>query len=227
MDGRDEPHEYLKRGYEVIAALGQPVTGSWLRSKGLTRTTLSQLVALGMVERPVRGVYHVPDPMHDDPRVLWAAMSLAMDVTFCLLSAASYHGLTEESAGIPCAAIRKAARMPDESTVRDVRVDYRRWSDAEMEQGVDLATISGCGVAVTNPSRTVVDMFRYSDFAVGARVDPEIEGRVFQDCLSRYLDRFPDDAASGSLRDHAERFGLWGQLKPLVQVNVIRNERTF
>lgn len=199
---------YLDRAFDRIAAAGRPLCVSELADIGINRTTLSHLVEDGRIERPVRGVYHVPTE-GDDPRVYWACVSLAYRSVFCLASAADYHGLTEEMPGIPDAAVPKAARIPGRSSF-DTRVRFHRWGDRDLVEGVDRVFVQGVEVFVTSPARTVVDMYRFSTLSDCPA--PSVTDASFHDCLARYLECGDQNAATAELRGVAGAFGVWADI---------------
>ena len=196
-----------------------------LAGMGINRTTLSQLVSQGYVERPVRGVYHVPGE-GDDQRVYWAAISLAYDCVFCLMSAASFHGLTEESAGTPEVAIPVDARVPQRQSLES-RVDFHRWPGAALEADVETVDIQGVAVRITSPARTVVDMFRHSTLNSERGFPRSVLDTSFLDCLTRYLSDGDQDARSAELRRIAIEHGCWERVCEIVSVIQVTRARSM
>ncbi|MCZ7862716.1 type IV toxin-antitoxin system AbiEi family antitoxin domain-containing protein [Agrobacterium salinitolerans] len=200
-------HPYLERAYQHLVVARRPMAAVELASAGFTRTTLSQLVSSGYVERPVRGVYHVPSP-DDDQRVFWAAISLGYDAVFCFTSAASFYGLTEEGAGIPDIAVSEMARIPVKSSFES-RVRFHSWPEAARTDDVDIVEIQGVEVRITSPARTVVDMYRHSTLNRERGIKPVIMDTAFVDCLARYVGEGDQNAKSIELRRIAELHGCW------------------
>lgn len=205
----NETRAALERDLSTVRSFGRPATTSELEGVGVSRTALGRLVAEGLVERPVRGVYHVPS-LHDDSRVVWAAAALGYDPVFCLMSAASWHGLTEESPGMLEMALPKGSRVPSEESF-EARTRFRRFVEGGPDD-VEIVDIQGVSVRVTSPARTVVDLFRFSPLNDRIHGTPLVTEPSFHEGLSRYLERFGADAA---LRECAGTFGVWDRLKDL------------
>lgn len=214
---------YLERAYQYLATARRPVAATELAETGFNRMTLTQLVASGHVERPVRGVYHVPTE-HDDQRVFWAAISLAYDAVFCLTSAASYHGLTEEGAGIPDMAIPLHARIPMRSSFEN-KVRIHSWPDAARLDDIDTVDIQRVGVRITSPARTVVDMYRHSTLNHERGIRKVIMDTAFIDCISRYLGEGDQNAKTAELRRIAESHGCWERILEISSVITTTRDR--
>lgn len=209
-------HPYLDKALSVLGAIGRPMSLVEIETMGINRMTVSQLVSEGYLERPVRGVYHVPGEQ-DDQRVFWACVSLGYDAVFCLRSAASFHGLTEEGAGIPDIAVSNRARVPIRSSF-EIRVRPHRWPEAALSADVDTVLIQSVPVRITSPARTVVDMFRHSEINDEPGFPKVVEETSFVDCLTRYLSRFEGDAGTAALRRVAQDHGCWDQIRRIAAV---------
>jgi predicted transcriptional regulator of viral defense system len=195
---------------------GRPISALELSAAGINRTTMSQLVASGLVDRPVRGVYHVPSE-NDDQRVFWAAISVGYEAVFCFTSAAAYHGLTEEGAGIPDVALSEASRVPVRSSFES-RVRFHSWPLAAMIDDVDTVTIQGVKVRITSPARTVVDMYRHSTLNHEKGIKPVIMDSVFIDCVSRFITEGDQNERSQELRRIGELHGCWEPISNIASV---------
>nr|WP_250808552.1 type IV toxin-antitoxin system AbiEi family antitoxin domain-containing protein [Neorhizobium tomejilense] len=222
-DAMDGYHKYLRDAFSLLSAARRPLAMNEIADMGINRTTLSQLVETGWVERPVRGVYHVPSEA-DDARVFWAALSLGYDTVFCLTSAAAYHGLTEEAAGIPDVAIPLRAREPSRASL-DIKVRFHRWPDAARTADVATEVIQGVPVRITTPERTVVDMFRHSELNDETVFVPIIQDTAFVDCLSRYLETGDQNQKSQDLRRVASDHGCWEAIQRYSSVVLMTRER--
>ncbi|MDW9481871.1 hypothetical protein GOB57_24795 [Sinorhizobium meliloti] len=216
-------HPYLERAYQHLVSARRPMSAVELSAAGFNRTTMSQLVASGFVERPVRGVYHVPTT-DDDQRVFWAAISLGYDAVFCFASAASFHGLTEEGAGIPDVAVPEVARIPVRSSFES-RVRFHLWPQAARTDDVDIVEIQGVEVRITSPARTVVDMYRHSTLNRERGIKPVVMDTAFVDCLSRYVSEGDQNAKSRELRRIAELHGCWEAISAISVVMTATRDR--
>jgi predicted transcriptional regulator of viral defense system len=221
-DNAERGHAYLERAFSVVASLGRPSTVRELEGLGVNRVSLSQLAACGRIERLARGVYHVPT-MADDPRILWAALSLSYECVFCLMSAASFHGLTEESPGSLDVGIPKRARTP--ITTIDVDVAYHPWSADEMEVAVETMEIEGAEVRITSPARTIVDLYRHSTYNRDLATRPLVSDTTFVDALSRFLDDGDQNRRGADLRQVAKAFGVWERISELMAVIQMTRDR--
>ncbi|WP_370736827.1 type IV toxin-antitoxin system AbiEi family antitoxin domain-containing protein [Arthrobacter sp. NIO-1057] len=80
-------------------------------TKGLSRSVLSRGVKAGRLDRIARGFYLPADAPPTDWEQLEAA-TRRPDTTICLISALSYHGLTDEVPSALDVAIPRGARTP-------------------------------------------------------------------------------------------------------------------
>jgi predicted transcriptional regulator of viral defense system len=199
--------DYQRRALGVLVASGRPLSLKDLERFGVNRMTANQLLSSGLVERPVRGVYHAPSA-YDDQRVFWAALSLGFDVVFSLMSAASFHGLTEESVGRPTVALPIKARIPSSEST-EIPVDYIRWNERDRERFVDEHEIQGVSVRVTSPARTIVDLFRFSELNTKNTSGALVSDSSFFEALGRFMSKGDVNRSSSHLRDVAMEFGCW------------------
>lgn len=195
-----------------------PVRVNDLVEAGASRTAISRLAAAGQISPCGRGVYRLADAVFD-AHESWAALSRrSPSSVICLTSAASFHGMTQDGAWRVTAAVPHALG----TTPRlgpGIETDIVRWrSSVAFEVGVEEHEIIGVPVRITNPSRTLVDMFRMSTLyrgcrATAARITPE----TFMDALYRYLD--PDRGIEdiSELAAVAGTFEVLDEMYPLVQ----------
>jgi predicted transcriptional regulator of viral defense system len=216
-------HGYLEKAYQVLRTAGRPLAAEELAAAGVNRTTMSQLILSGFVERPVRGVYHVPSS-DDDQRVMWASISLGYDAVFCFMSAASFHGLTEEGAGIPDVAIPELGRVPSRYSFES-RVRFHRWPLAAMTDDVDTVDIQGVPVRITSPARTVVDMYRHSTLNREPGIKPVVLDTAFIDCISRFTAEGDQNAKTMELRRVADAHGCWEGISGIMSVITATKDR--
>lgn len=207
-------HQYLKKACDIIQGQdGKPFTASQASAWGINRMTLSQLATQGWLDRPVRGVYHMPSES-DDQRLFWAAISVAYDAVFCLSAAADFHGLSEELMGSPDIAISPTSRKPSLDSFES-RVSIHMWPDAARLNDVDTIIIQGVEVLITSPARTVVDMYRHSTMNSEKRIKPVVTEAAFIDCLSRYLETGDQNDKTRELRSVAVDHGVWTDLNQI------------
>lgn len=184
------------------------LTTAQLCELGFTPMQLTRLVKSGALERPWRGIYRRPGA--EDPRVVWAAISLAHpNAVFWLYSAAVFHGLTENLGvalyvGIPQRDKLSGGEMEGLHASRWVSTDA-------LTLGVDEHVIDGFPVRITSPERTVVDFFRLSSIGGGAWRKNSVEPDVLFDVVSRYVAKF--GAPDRRLRSLAQSFNVWDSMK--------------
>lgn len=199
---------------EILKEAGRPMKASDLVALGVTRMALVRAVRSGAIERGARGVYRVP-AAEEDPRVAWASLACRLpSAVFCMVSAAAYHGLTQNMAATLDIAVPLSLTPSVNSFGATTR--FMRWRDENaFSIGVDVVEIDGIGVRVTNPERTVVDLFRYSPLAPQRRGNPSIvaDPETVHDALVRYLHGF-EGGSAGKLRKMAKAFGVWEHLSP-------------
>jgi len=134
------------------------VRASEFHRAGITAATLARLVRAGSVLRLTRGLYQLRDaPLSLHQSLAEAAKRVPRGV-ICLVSALAFHELTDTMPSRVWLAIGNKDRRP--------RVDYPRLQVVRfpghlLTQGVDHQLISGVSVPITDPTRTVIDLFRY------------------------------------------------------------------
>lgn len=112
----------------------------------------------------------------------------------CLLTAARLHEITTANPPQVWVAMPHGSRRP---AAPDTALQIRMWRNPELFQvGIQQINVAGVTVRVTDPARTVVDMFRAQN-----RIPDE---RAIE-CLGLYLEQggSPDDVL-----EHAEALGV-------------------
>lgn len=188
------------RRLEMLLADGSVWRMHDLEAQGIARTTVRRAVDAGWVEALSRGLYRGAATSDQKGSDLAEVCARYTGGVICLLTAAEYHGLTDEAPDQVWVAVPNNTRTPTKSwpPVRLVR-----WRSAASRQvGVEVHRIHGVDVPITGPARTVVDMLRMMK-AVGA--DRAME------CLRDY-------AISGGsvreVREIADTIGVGKQLTP-------------
>lgn len=167
---------------------------------GVQSMTLTTLCESGAVTRVGRGMYRLAEA-EETPDIDLAELAARVpDSVLCLISAAFRHGLTTAIPNEAWVLIPARSRRPT-FTWPPARFLKSR-TEAAFTLGVDRFAVAGVPVSITNPARTVVDLFRLQKI-VG--VDLAMEA------LRAFV------AAQGSLselQDLAEAFGCGSAMEP-------------
>ncbi len=125
---------------------------------GITAATLSRMERQGLIVRLARGLYQLPDASLDANHSLAEAAKLVPKGVVCLVSALAFHELTDAVPARVWLAIGPKDRRPKKS---HPPLQFVRFSEKLLRSGVEEHIIEGVRVRVTDPARTVVDLFRY------------------------------------------------------------------
>lgn len=204
---------------EAFQSIGRPLTASELQGLGVSNIAVKRLYDAGLLERIARGIYVLPGQA-EDARALWAAVALrAPSVVFCLESAAAFHGITQNLGATLHIALPYGTKHPKPALTDGVRADYYTWRENSLTSGVEHYNILGVNVPITDPARTVVDMYRYSSVSPQfGGIKKCIDTETFHDCITRYLESVGVAAASRELRKAAKQLDIWDSLKPHVEL---------
>lgn len=147
----------LRTGRDLMQWL-RIATAETIAAHGIPGRILTDLVREGFLERPVRGVYMLAEPFGDPDIVKATLIRLACpEGVICLRGAARLHGMHDNDTPTWMVAVRHKGpiRVPD-------RVKVVRWSDPRFftEGVVEYEGMAGVNLWVTDPARTVADMFR-------------------------------------------------------------------
>ena len=127
-------------------------------AQGIHPEVLRRLVADGELVRPLRGVYALPRrdlTAHTD---LAQAAMLVPGGVICVLSALSYHGIGTQ---LPHDVWMMIPRRSHRPRVKRPPMRFITASGPSLVDGVDSVKIEGKTVRIYNPTKTVVDCFRY------------------------------------------------------------------
>ena len=129
-----------------------------LRSVGVPRVYLKQLVESGELLKTGRGLYVAAGTDLTENHSLAEAAKLSPKGVICLLSALRFHGLTTENPAAVWIAIPRGARSPKSGApaLRPVR-----FSGQMMTAGIERHDIQGVSVPVYCVAKTVADCFRF------------------------------------------------------------------
>lgn len=184
---------------------------------GVSKMTVSRMLKEGVIESPGHGLYALPggsNSVYAD----WALVALrAPKAVVCLLSAATFYGMTQELPHRLSIALPHGARLSMGRSF-SLEMDILTWrSEALFSLGVDVHRIDGVDVSVTSPERTLVDLFRYSSLNPSMRSSAvRVTDEMFLDSLDRChsaLDRFSFESVSAIARE----LGCYEALRPFTK----------
>ena len=140
----------------------------------ISREYLNKLYAEGVLERPSRGLYVLPDSQPSEHRTIVEACKLVPKGIVCLLTALRIHELTTESPFEVWMAIGEKDRKPktDYPPIRIVR-----HSGQSLSYGVKTRKIEGVKVSVYSPAKTVADCFKYRN-----KIGLDVAIEALRDC---------------------------------------------
>jgi predicted transcriptional regulator of viral defense system len=125
---------------------------------GITSTTVARLERSGAIVRLSRGLYQLPDAPIDANHSLAEAAKLVPRGVVCLVSALAFHDLTDRQPARIWIAIGPKSWRP---RVTQPPLRFVRFAPSALRTGVKSHVIEGVTVRVTEPARTIIDLFRY------------------------------------------------------------------
>ena len=136
------------------------VRSAEFRAEGVTGATIRRMLDSGEVRRLARGLYQLHDaPLEAGHSLAEATRRVAKGVV-CLMSALSYHGLTDQLPQAVWLAVGKNDWAPRGAS-DGVRLRIFRFSDAFLGEDVETTIIEGVPVNVFGVSKTIADCFRH------------------------------------------------------------------
>ena len=181
---------------------------------GITASTIARLARAGELVRLGRGLYQLPDAPMDANHDLAVVAKAVPSGVICLVSALAFHEMTDTVPSRIWVAIGSKDRKP---TLAHPALQVVRFSDWHLRSGVDTHTIEGVSTPITNPAKTVVDLFRYRQSA----------GRRFQKSpgLNLALEGLREalrqrKATPADIARHAEEAGIWKVVRPYLEAMI-------
>lgn len=130
-----------------------------LKDHGIDRKILTRLVSDGLLMRVGRGLYRLPDMVYETPFHTYAETQKRFpNSVICLISALAFHEITTQ---IPLKLWLAIGKKDWRPKVNGMQIQYLRFSEQAMVEGVKTYTIEGIPVRITTPARTVADCFKY------------------------------------------------------------------
>lgn len=185
-----------RRKDELLRTLDETPLISWieLRDMGFNWSTIDSLIRSGEIEQVLPGVYSLSDRLPEQWETL-AQVSLKYPRSvICLLSAARFHELTTANTPSVWMAIPHGTRRPQGI---NLSLQVKCWRNPKLfELGVVEETIAGVPVRITDPARTIVDLFRPYNRMIDERCN---------EALWYFIDSGGD---MDLLHDYAREFGV-------------------
>jgi predicted transcriptional regulator of viral defense system len=182
---------------------------SELKSHGVHPPTLSRLVEEGVLNHPSRGLYEIAGAEVDFHHSFAEVAKRAPRAVICLVSALQFHEITLQLPRGVWIAIGSKDRKP---SIEYPPIRVVRFSDAGLTLGVETHTIDGAPVRIFDPSKSIVDCFRFRN-KVGLDVALEALRLGWR---SRKAN--PDKIAA-----YARRLRIWTIIRPYLE-SVVADE---
>ena len=131
---------------------------SEILATGATAAAVSRLEREGTIIRLSRGLYQLADSPLELHQPLVEAAKLIPNGVVCLVSALSYHELTDQIPRRVWVAIGHKDWRPH-ITYPPIR--FVSFAPEALINYVDTHLIEGTEIRITNPARTIVDLFKY------------------------------------------------------------------
>lgn len=151
------PLSQRERALQLLASQGMMRLAEFRRA-GITAATVSRLEREGAVLRLGRGLYQLPGAPADTYHTLAQATKMVPRGVVVLASAAAFHDLTDRQPPKVWMAIGPKDWRP---RVAAPAIRVVRYSPGRLSSGVETHLIEGVPVRITDPARTIVDLFRY------------------------------------------------------------------
>ncbi len=159
-----------------------------LQRHGIAREYLRRLHRQGLLERPARGLYRLPDAEVTEKHSLAMACKQIPRGVVCLLSALQFHELGTQAPFEVWMAIDVRARSPKQD---DLPLRIVRFSGKALEAGVEAHLVEDVSLRIYGVAKTVADCFKFRnkiglDVALEALRDAWRQKLVSMDELWRY-----------------------------------------
>lgn len=149
-----------------------------LKKYGMSRSSLSRLVQLGLITRIGRGLYSQANAENaTEFRGFVEARKKAPHGVICLFSALVFHELTTQAPFEVWMSFDVKARIP-QSTAVPIRAI--RASGRALKEGIEVHRIEGVNVRIYCPAKTVVDCFKFRN-----KFGLDVALEALKDCLEQ------------------------------------------
>lgn len=174
-----------------------------LRGAGISPQTIARAVESGEIERISRGVYQKRGSEMEENQILAEAAIRVPRGVIALVSALSFHGLTDQMPRRIWVAIGTSDWAPVQSypPMRMVR-----FTDRYLRQGVEIHMIAGHEVPIYSVPKTLADIFRNSKL-----VDRSVAIEGLRSAIEQRK------ATPGAIAQGAKAGGAWNIMHPYLE----------
>ena len=174
-----------------------------LAAHGIHPEYLRRLLARGLLDQPLRGLYRAADAKPTPHSSLAVVAKRVPEGVICLLSALRFHEFTTQSPSDVWIGIRTRSRVP---ALGSLLVRVVRYSGASLAAGCDTRWVEGVPVRVTNPGKTVADCFKYRN-----KIGLDVAVEALRECRRLRL------ATPAQLADYAKVNRVLNVLRPYLE----------
>lgn len=178
---------------------------------GITTATVSRMAKKGALVQLSRGLYQLPDAPLDPNHSLAEAAKRVPKGVICLTSALAFHELTDTIPSKVWVAIGIKDWRP---RVMHPPLQFVRFGADALASGIEEHMIEGVLVRITNPARTIVDLFRYRQSA-GTRYQRSPGLSLALEGLRAALRT--RKAAPAEIARYAQEVRIWKVVEPYLQ----------
>lgn len=173
------------------------------RAAGITAATIGRMCNDGEVSRLAWGLYQLPDAPIDAHHTFAEAAKRQPKGVICLVSALTYHDLTDQLPHAVWMAVRTNAWAPK---TRYPPVQVVRFVDAFLEDAVLTERIEGVTVKVFGVAKTIADCFRHR-----RKIGPTVAIEGLQETIRQRK------ATPAEIARHAVRGRVWTVVRPYLE----------
>jgi predicted transcriptional regulator of viral defense system len=185
------------------------------RAAGITAATVSRMEQKGLVTQLSRGLYQLPDVPLDTHHTLAEAAKRVPRGVICLTSALAFHGLTDTIPSRVWIAVGSRDWRP---SIARPRIEVVRFPPKLLDTGIRTHVIEGVPVRMTDPAKTVIDLFRVrlrdgKRYAVAPSANLAVEG--MKEALRQRK------ATPAELARYAIEAGIWEAVQPYLEAMTV------
>lgn len=181
---------------------------SELTKAGITAATVSRMREKGLIHQLRRGLYQLPNASVGADHSLAEAAKLVPKGVICLTSALAFHQLTDTIPSHVWIAIGPKDRRP---SIGDPLLQIVRFAPHLLSTGIKEHKIERVQVKITEPARTIVDLFRYRRNA-GKRYQKSPGLHLALEGLKKALRQ--RKATPAEIARYANEIGIWKIIEP-------------